>query len=167
MGTSVEESFRKSVRDHLSELDGQLVAALRKLVEYQYPPEVFALDIEIFSDTFTSQFPARAFFLDRENCEFFLYENGVAKYPSPIDPAILDIDCIYPDEMEEEFVSLDQKLDPWSAATSEFISWFASCWEKAGGATFPMAATITHHDSGREFNLLSGQWQQRHAAFTP
>ena len=155
------------VRNHLSQLESDIVYALKEVIEYQYPEELFALDIEVFSDSFTSQFPARAFFLDQKNCEYFVYENGVATYPSPIDPEFLKIECVYPEEMEEKFVSLDPALDPWSIATSEFISWFSSCWNKAGGTSFPLAATIAHHDSTTEFNLLSGQWQARHAAFHP
>lgn len=167
MSASAENQFAEILRTHLSQLEPALVSALKKLIEYQYPEELFALDVEIFSDSFTSQFPARAFFVDRKNCEYFVYENGVAKYPSPIDPEFLDIECVYPEEIEEQFVSLDPELDPWSIATSEFISWFSACWNKAGGATFPLVATIAHHDSTSEFNLLTGQWQARHAAFNP
>ncbi|MGI0035819.1 MAG: hypothetical protein ACRD98_08115, partial [Nitrososphaera sp.] len=119
------------VRQHLAKLEARLVAALRSLISHNYPPEVFALSFEVFSDTFTSGFPARAFFMDRTNCEYFLYVNGEATYPSPIDPWLLDIDSTYPAEIEDDFLSRDPDLNTWDIATSEFISWFSECWDKA------------------------------------
>lgn len=163
----MENSFNTIVREYLSRLEAPLVGALQKLVQYKYPKEVYALAFEIFSDGFTSQFPARAFFMDRTNTEYFLYENGVAKYPSPIDPNILKVVYVYPEEIEEEFTAKDPELDIWNIATIEFIAWFYSCWTKAGGKNFPLVATIAHHDSSREFNLITGQWQESYAQFNP
>jgi hypothetical protein len=167
MVSAADNSFTVIVREYLSKLEAPLTTALQKLVRYQYPKEVYALAFEVFSDSFTSQFPARVFFMDRSNTEYFLYENNVAKYPSPIDPEILKVEYVYPEELEEEFTAKDPELDPWSIATTEFIAWFYSCWTKAGGKNFPFVATIAHHDSSREFNLKTGQWQKSHAQFNP
>lgn len=165
MSKALKEEFRGLVRQHLTKLDARLVAALRSLISYNYPTEVFALSFEVFNDSFDSQFPARAFFMDRANCEFFLYVNGEATYPSPIDPELLDIDYIYPEEIEDGFLSRDPNLDTWDIATSEFIAWFSECWGKAGGERFSLFATIAEHDSPEEFNLLTKQWQPSYTSF--
>jgi hypothetical protein len=158
MSEALKEEFRGLERQHLAKLDARLVAALRSLIGHTYPPEVFALSFEIFSDSFTSQFPARAFFIDRMNCEYFLYVNGEATYPSPIDPEIIDVDCIYDTDIEDVFLSRDPDLNTWDIATSEFIAWFSGCWDKAGGARFSRVATIAEHDSPEEFNLFTKEW---------
>jgi hypothetical protein len=160
------EVFRSKVQQHLSVLDSELVDVLRALIEYDYPKEVFALSFEVFSDSFTSEFPARAFFVDRNNTEFFIYADGEAQYPSPVPPELLEIDGIYPDEIEEALEALDPSADAWQIATQEFIVWFAKCWGLADGATFPLVATIASHDSAQEFNLVQQRWQSSHAAFS-
>lgn len=159
------DKFRAEVKRHLTDIDSRLVGALGALIAHQYPPEVFSLSFEVFSDSFTSQFPARAFFMDRDNCEHFVYVNGKAEYPSPIDPEILELDGIYPEELEEQFEEANPDHDAWSLATSEFIAWFYECWRKAGGERFPLSATIGEHDSDKEFNLKTGVWQESHASF--
>jgi len=65
MHSESAEIFRSKVQAHLAVLDQELVVVLRALIEHRYPPEVFAISFEVFSDSFTSQFPARAFFVDR------------------------------------------------------------------------------------------------------
>jgi hypothetical protein len=105
MSQTLEKEFRGRVRQHLAKLEARLVAALSSLIGHSYPMEVFALSFEVFSNSFTEGFPARAFFMDRTNCEYFLYVNGEATYPSPIDPELLDIDSTYPEELEDDFLS--------------------------------------------------------------
>jgi hypothetical protein len=165
MSETLEKEFRGRVRRHFAKLEPTLVVALRSLIGHSYPAEVFALSFEVFSDSFTEGFPARAFFMDRINCEYFLYVNGEATYPSPIDPELLDIDSTYPEELEDDFLSRDPDLNTWDIATSEFILWFSECWDKAGGARFSLVATIADHDSAEEFNLITRQWQPSYAAF--
>jgi hypothetical protein len=165
MTTSVENAFRAAVREHLRSLESQLVHVLGQLVRHPYPPEVFLLDFEVFSDSFTSQFPVRAFFMDRTNTEFFTAVNGRHEYPSPVDPDLIEVERVYPAELEDEVAAKDSGLDAWRAATEELVGWFHSCWEQAGGMAFTLRATIAEHDSSVEFNLMSAKWQARHAAF--
>ena len=160
-----ELTFQQHVRLSLSQLDGLLIPVLRTLVDYRYPDEVAALDFEIFSDEFTSGFPARAFFLDKQNCEYFVRVDGKATYPSPVDPALIAVDCIYPVEIEDQLQAESPGSDPWHLATMEFLDWFLSCWQKAGGQGFPLVATIAHHDSSSELNLITGESQRRGSAF--
>ena len=167
MSSVPELLFRQAVREHLVQLDLPLTAVLRSLISYRYPPEVFALSFEVFSDSFTSQFPARAFFMDRSNCEYFVYEDGKATYPSPVEPELLAVERIYPEEVEERALLANPDLDARDIATAEFVAWFAACWERAGGSTFPLVATIAQHDSSREFNLVTMQWQPSYASFNP
>ena len=159
------EEFRAEVKRHLLGFENRLVDALKSLIAHQYPPEVFSLSFTVFSDSFTSQFHARAFFMDCDNCEHFVYVDGKAEYPSPIDPKILDVGGVYPEELEEQFDETNPDSDAWSLATSEFIAWFHACWCKAGGEKFPLSATIGEHDSDKEFNLKTGVWQESYADF--
>jgi hypothetical protein len=155
---SLESEFRSEVRKHLEPLAKNLVPLLSQLIRHKYPKEVEALVFEVFSDGFTSGFPARVFFMDGENSEFFIYENGEAQYPSPIDPDLLDIEQVYPDELEERFSSQDEDLDTFTLAGLELIDWFAKCWNQAGGNEFPRTALITIHDDTEVLDLKTGVW---------
>ena len=165
MMSTGELKFQEQVRAALAELSTSMVTALQALVDYRYPEQVAALDFEIFSDSFTSGFPARAFFLDRRNCEYFLMVNGQATYPSPVDPGLLDIDCVYPVELEDQLELESPGSDPWHIATEEFFQWFLGCWHMAGGRDFPLPATIAPHDSSSELDLITGRTQPRGCYF--
>ena len=165
MSDSAEHIFRQGVCEGLAKLDSQIEGILRSLVSHEYPPEVFALSFEVFSDGFTSGFPVRAFFMDRSNTEHFLREGEQAKYPSPVDPGLLEIDHVYAKELEEELEEHSFESDSWGIATEELIQWFARHWQRVGGANFPLVATIATHDSSEEFNLKSGGWQPSYAEF--
>jgi hypothetical protein len=163
MENSSEQMFRQQVRACLHRLTPELVTALTALIRHSYPPEVVWLDFEIFSDSFCSGFPVRAFFLDASNTEFFLYVDGEATYPSPIDPGLLDIAGVYPEQLEVQLANASPECDAWSAATLELVSWFQACWDHAGGREFRLFATIAEHDSSDEINLISGVTQRRGA----
>ncbi|WP_312319008.1 hypothetical protein [Stenotrophomonas sp.] len=163
---SIEElAFQQNVRSSLSQLDGQLIPVLESLISHQYPAQVAALDFEIFSDQFTEGFPVRAFFLDNTNTECFVYVDGRATYPSPVDPGLLEIDCVYPVSHEEQLEMASSDSDLWQIATSELLDWFLACWMKAGGQNFALAATIAEHDSRSELNLMTGETQRRGSTF--
>ena len=155
---SLEEEFRSEVRKHLEPLGKELLVLLPQLIRHEYPNEVVALAFEVFSDGFTSGFPVRVFFLDEDNSEFFIYENGEAQYPSPIDPGLLDIEQVYPDELEERFSSQDEDLDTFTVAGLELVDWFAKCWNQAGGSEFHRIALIGIHDDTKVLDLKKGVW---------
>lgn len=165
MPNAAELGFRNSVQASLAKLDNQISRVLESLVTHKYPDEVFALSFEVFSDGFTSGFPVRAFFMDRTNTEYFIFDGGEAKYPSPVDPSLIEIECVYPEELEEELEVSSPNLDTWEIASDELIHWFAKHWESVDGLNFPLVATIAIHDSSKEFNLKSGAWQPSCAAF--
>lgn len=165
MSGSAEQIFREGVRIGLAKLDTQFEEALRSLVSYDYPPEVFSLSFEVFSERVTSGFPVRAFFVDRSNTEHFIWEGNHTKYPSPIDPGLLKIDRVYAEALEAALEENCPESDPWSIATEETIVWFARHWQRVGGEHFPRAATIAMHDSPQEFNLKTGVWQPMYSDF--
>jgi hypothetical protein len=68
--SAAEQEFQRLVRASLAALESDLTRVLASLIWHKYPDEVVALDFEVFSDGFTSGFPVRVFFLDRENTEF-------------------------------------------------------------------------------------------------
>lgn len=164
--SSADLKFRDQVRESLELLGPRLESVLEQLTAYPYPPEVFAIDFEVFSDGFTQQFPVRCFFMDKNNCEYFVYENGKATYPSPVDPGLLSIDEVYSSELEEELEEASPDSDPWNIATEELFNWFLARWRAVGGSTFGLAATIAHHDSSTEINLLTGARQPRASAYS-
>ncbi|MBU2714424.1 hypothetical protein [Zooshikella harenae] len=158
---SIEEEFKGKVAEHLDRLSADLTPVLKKLIEYGYPKEVDMLAFEIFIDGFSSGFPVRAFFMDEDNSEHFVYIDGKAEYPSPVDPDLLKIDHVYPYELEEEYTNRDESLDPWHIATNELIEWFSKCWLAAGGKSFKLKANIAPHDSNHEFDLKESKWVER------
>ena len=157
---SIQTQFKNQVATKLEALSNDLVSVLQKLVQHNYPREVDSLSFEIFDDSFTSGFPVRVFFMDIDNSEHFISINGKPEYPSPVDPALLNINYVYPIELEEEFESIDSEFDAWSIASAELISWFSKCWLVAGGANFKLKASIAPHDSIKQFNLVSSEWQK-------
>ncbi len=156
-----EQEFKWQVTEHLEKVTGSLTPVLKQLIEYNYPQEVEILAFEIFVDGFSSGFPVRVFFMDKFNSEHFIYINGKAEYPSPVDPDLLSIEYVYPYELEEKYIDDEgnTEWDPWNAASEVLIEWFAKCWQVAGGEQFKLKATIALHDSGSAFNLIGNKWQ--------
>ena len=155
------QEFKNGVESCLEALGSDIEPVLAQLISHRYPPEVACIDFEIFVDEFTQGFPVRAFFLDQNNSEFFLYSDGKAEYPSPVNPELLNVPCVYPQEFEDTFTDDDEFFDPWSHATEVLIDWFSKKWTGAGGADFGLRATIAAHDSAHEFNLKTLRWQDR------
>jgi len=158
---SIEEEFKEKVAEYVDRLTNDLTSALKKLVDHEYPQEVDMLAFEVFVDGFSSGFPVRAFFMDKDNSEHFIMVDGKAEYPSPVDPNLLKIDYVYPYELEEEYTAKDEALDPWHIATNELIEWFSKCWLAAGGRSFKLKANIAPHDSNHEFDLNESKWVER------
>lgn len=162
---SIEKEFRSAVRGHLERLNAQLIPVLKQLISHEYPDEVFAICFEIFPDSFSSGFPIRAFFMDEDNSEYFIEIAGEAEYPCPVDPGLLEIDEVYPEELEATLEASAEELDPWAIASHEAALWFLERWRQAGGNAFPLEATIAEHDSSEELNLKTGEWQESYALF--
>jgi hypothetical protein len=165
MTDDVAEEFKAAIREGLRVYEDSLIAMLRLVVTHNYPSDIVAVDFEVFPDSWSHGFPARAFFLDESNSEHFIYVDGEARYPSAVDPGLLNVPYIITREREESFCRRNPGLDTFTLGTEEFIPWFAGCWRQAGGLTFALRATIADHDSDREFNLLTNEWQDRYAAF--
>jgi hypothetical protein len=151
--------FQQRVVEALSSHTEALIHVLRQLVRHPYPPEVVHLAFEVFTDGFRSGFPVRVFFIDAENNEFFLYEDGEAKYPSSVDPGLLDIPSVYGEELEKELEEDDPEADFYTLAGEALVPWFSDCWQAAGGAGFSRAASIRLHDDVKFFDLIARQWR--------
>ena len=134
---------------------------MKALIEYSYPKEVVSLEFEIFADGFTQGFPVRTFFMDSNNSEHFVYVNGKAQYPSPVKPELLEIEYVYPYELEEKYINEDEDFDPWSIAIDELIQWFSKCWREMGGESFKLNANIAPHDNDQAYNLTESKWEER------
>lgn len=157
-GMSIEKEFKSEVRAHLEKLTGELAPVLSELVSYEYPKEVAALVFEVFYDGFSSGFPVRVFFVDDDDSEYFVYEGEEAKYPSPVDPGLLDIKQVYPEELGDKFRAKDDDLDTYTAASMELIDWFSKCWNEAGGNHFSRVAIIMIHDDTKVFDMKTNLW---------
>ena len=160
MTLPLTERFKAAVTDRLRPLESSLIPVLRQLVEHRYPPEVASVAFEVFTDAFTQQFPVRAFFLDASNSEHFVYIDGKATYPSPVDPGLLDLHQVFDEGFQDGFLGELDDLDVFTLAGEALIPWFATCWGQAGGAKFPIGATIALHDDPREFDLVRGRWRE-------
>ena len=89
---SFEQEFTEKVDGYLAKLTDKLQPILKQLIEHDYPQEVATLAFEVFVDRFSSQFPVRVFFMDKDNTEYFVELDGKAAYPAPVNPNLLDID---------------------------------------------------------------------------
>lgn len=158
---NIEQEFSAKVQEHLHGLTASIKPVLKELIEYNYPKEVVSLEFEIFADGFTQGFPVRAFFMDSNDSEHFVYVNGEAQYPSPVDPELLEIEHVYPYELEEKYVNQDEKFDLWSIAIDELIKWFSECWKEVGGELFKLKANIAPHDNDQAYNLIESKWEER------
>jgi hypothetical protein len=108
---NIEKEFSAKVQEHLHGLTSSIEPVLKELIEYNYPKEVVSLEFEIFADGFTQGFPVRAFFMDSDDSEHFIYVNDEAQYPSPVDPELLEIEHVYPYELEEKYINQDEEFD--------------------------------------------------------
>ena len=99
--------------------------------------------------------------MDSDNSEHFVYVNGEAQYPSPVEPELLEIDHVYPYDFEEKYINEDEDFDLWSIATDELIQWFSECWKEMGGDSFQLKANIAPHDNDQAYNLVESKWEER------
>ena len=160
MSSQVAARFQAGVVRHLEPLSSQLVPVLKRLVAYPFAAQVHHLDFEVFCDGFTAGFPVRAFFMDADNCEYFVCVEGKARYPCDVDPELLKIGKVYSREFEEEFTRQDVDLDCFTLAGEALIPWFGQCWTAAGGQLFDRGACIVLHDDSRRYDLLRQKWTQ-------
>jgi hypothetical protein len=159
------EEFQSEFRIGLGRLEDELVGVLRQLIRSEYPAAVVAIDFEIFPNGWSADVPVRAFFMDSANCEHFIYVDGKADYPSPVDPALLAGNEILTSEFEEILLERFPDLDTFALGVQQFVPWFSDCWQRAGGRDFRRNATVAAHDDDREFNLITQKWQGRYAGF--
>lgn len=150
------EELQSQILDYLKKLDDLLLPVLTQLIQQRFPLEVETLAFEIFSDQFSDKFPVRVFFLDQDHSEFFAIVNGEPRYPSAIDPNLIDIDEVYSQAFEEKYLSLG--VDIWSISAQVCLDWFAENWLKAGGTSFRLQAKIGQHDSSSQFDLIEQRW---------
>jgi len=160
-----ESKFRREVKHYLIALTKELSFQLKKLIDYNYPNEVKSIKFEIFPDMFTEGFPVRAFFMDSDNSEHFILEDGVVKYPAPITPELLNIQYVYPDWFENQYLENAQDLDTRTISSEEMIKWFHELWNNSGGGEFHLEATIASHDSLNYFDLKDGNWKDVRNAY--
>jgi len=153
-----ESEFQHQVVAHLQPHAVALTDALRRLVQHTYPTEVRSLEFEVFPDGFTDGWPVRAFFMDEDRTEFFVFNKGKAEYPSPIDPGLIALDHVYGRSLEEALEASSPDSDYYTLAGEALIPWFADCWRDAGGLEFGLAATIALHDDIRAFDLRRREW---------
>ena len=85
------------------------------------PPEVVAISFEVFPDSWSEGFPARAFFLNEANTEYFIFVQGEARYPSAVDPGLLTVPYVITPEIEESFRRRSPELDTFTLGAEEFI----------------------------------------------
>jgi len=157
----IEQEFSEKVQEYLHGLTASIKPVLKELIEYDYPKEVISLEFEVFADGFTQGFPVRAFFMDSDDSEHFVYINGEAQYLSPVDPELLEIEHLYPYELEEKYTNQDEDFDPWSIAIDELIQWFSECWREMDGESFQLKANIMPHDNDEVYNLVDSKWEER------
>ena len=155
-----ELEFQRRVVQALEAHSAALIGVLEQLVVHDYPSEVASLDFEVCPQSFTSGFPVRAFFMDRDNSEFFVYEGDDAQYPSPVDPGLLDLPSVIREDAAQDLLAADPDADDLTLAAEALIPWFGRCWLAAGGASFTRSATIAVHDDVRFFDLLQQRWQE-------
>lgn len=157
----IKEEIRNFYQCHCSlciqALSASIKPVLKELIEYDYPKEGVSLEFEVFVDEFTQGLPVRAFFIDANNSEHFVYVNGKAQYPSPVDPELLEIDHVYPCEFEEKYSDHDEILSVHDVATDEIIKWFSSCWREVCGESFQLKASIAPHDNDQVYNLIESR----------
>ncbi|QHJ10950.1 hypothetical protein FX988_01172 [Paraglaciecola mesophila] len=158
---SLTPEFKQQVISHLEQLSEALQARLSSLLEYEYPQEVTTLAFEVAVDGFSSGFPVKVSFLDKDNNAHFICVDGKTETGVSSASNLLTIEHVYPNELEDEYINMDDSLDPWEIATTALIEWFSSRWLAAKGQDFELNAFIAPHDSHYEFNLVLSKWQER------
>ncbi len=166
--TEVGTEFQQMVMTHLKLLTPDLVAVLKRLIEHEYPKEVFLISFDVFSDKFASSFPVKTHFMDAEGNEYFISdEQGQKRSPIPegLSVGLLEIKEVYPKGLEGQFEDRAPEIDCRDLATRILIGWFAYCWTKAGGLSFKRQVIISNYDDNKGYNLMTYNWQELDSSY--
>ena len=143
MNAQIESDCRAALTEHLQRLSEVLIAALRGVIDAQYPQTTYLLWFEYDSPDFANTFPVMFCRMNRSGRADEV-RKLLPDLPFAIAPDVID------DARYEE-----AHLDTWALASEIFVPWFADCWEQAGGHRAGWPGYLAHHDSAYSFDLTA------------
>jgi hypothetical protein len=141
MKAQLEKECRLLVRQNLEHLTGLLVSKLRLIITAKYPASTYLLWFEYDSahwdDSFSVMFSRINRAGEEEERREFLPEVS----------STIPEEVLYAPKYE------NAELNTWNLASEIFETWFAECWEAAGGHDSRWLGYLAHHDSAFSFDL--------------
>ncbi len=148
--SSRQKEFDREFLKHISRLTPALVSDLRTIVTSTPPSIVKILVFEMESDW--RGFPVHLFAMDDE------FPSEVYFEPPFSGPILPNSGRLIPDGAIDQDSYERDGVDTFESGARVMAEWFGECWHEAGGASFPIPASINHHDSSRYFDLRQRRW---------
>ncbi|MDZ4406200.1 hypothetical protein [Prosthecobacter sp.] len=143
--SKLEKELRTQIKVELNHLSERLTKELQEILGVKAPESCSSLRFEFDSPEFSDRFPV---------VYYWLKGDGQA---SKVQTLLKSTKSTIPEAVLEDPKYDQEGLDTWDIASTEFVSWFAKCWRKAGGRHSTLPAFIAHHDSIYAFDLLNGR----------
>ena len=156
---SLRQAFDREVRRHLERHTPALVSALRTLTAADPPARAKELSFEI--EPTWDYFPAHVSALG--DAADLVGQGGVAEVcfgPPFSGPLLEGSGRLIPAEAAHQLDRLAEEAGVGSIERGARVlaEWFGECWHAAGGAGFPLPASIGLHDSTEWYDLRERRW---------
>lgn len=142
---SRQQQFEREFRGQIGRLAGPVVSALRGITEASLSDEIGVLSFVIHSRG--SSFPVFVHAMDSVSPDEVYFDppfsGEVLVGAGPlIPPGAIDRDGYEADGVAT-----------YEVGARVLAEWFGECWHEVGGASFPIAAHISHHDQDAYYDL--------------
>lgn len=148
-----ESQFASRYRRELDRVASMVIATLRELFLRTVEGDVKTADVEIFLDEYGGAPTVWIYFHGRNNKvdhkDETLFAGRSLQLPLPL-TALAEFD-------ERYFVSLEDGeygFPGLAMAGNAMKLWFAECWWKAGGWSYPLPSTVAVHDDFGDGNVI-------------
>lgn len=154
------ENYINSIKFNLDKQSDLLVGNLKKILEFNFSPNIDLLDFSAFIEPTRFELSIRMFSMDREANEVLYEGNDMTiftgstevlsefEYYQLKDSLLQDFFQFY-EQNQEILIPQEQKA---------FISWFGECWKTAGGQALKLPSYFVFHDEYKSLDLKSDNW---------
>lgn len=160
---SVKIEWQVLVEDRLAALTPALVGWLREQVLVRvYDPRVARLDIELaYPYGVGGDLGLKLFTLGVDGWLVCADPEAAAVGYAGSEAVLPEVEQVVPEDVftQGRFAALQEAAeDAYELAGKHVLDWVAACWQRAGGQTFPLAATLGFADDAERLDLRTGVW---------
>ncbi|MEB3197521.1 MAG: aminotransferase class V-fold PLP-dependent enzyme [Candidatus Sericytochromatia bacterium] len=161
---NLKAEWQRVVEQHLAAVRPAMLACLRdQVLGRRYHEAVERLDVELCHPYgVAGELGLRLYTLGADGWLVSAERPDEDAPFSGSEPLLPELAEVVPAEVlaQPRFLALKEALeDAHELAGKHLIDWFAGCWQEAGGAQFPLQATLGFADDEERLDLRSGEWQ--------